>query len=158
MENWATEMNVLLQKKTLDFSEQEKENISYGYIINLLTKVENAVIFSNEELQSKVSFLITEIPVKTEGEALKYSTKHLNEISNLQTYVDEKFGLIPKGKYKRRYLVLGMSLGSTVFLSVGLALGNIALGIGIGLPIGIAFGMMYGNHLDSKAEKENKVL
>ena len=157
MENWATEMIVLLQKKTLDFSEQEKENISYSYLVNLLKKLENAVIVSNEELRLKVSFLITEIPVKTEGKSLKYNTKHLNELSNLQTYVEDKFGFIRKGKYKRRYLGLGMIMGWVVFLPVGVALGNIALGI-LGLPIGLAVGIMYGNHLDSKAKKENKVL
>jgi hypothetical protein len=157
MENWSTEMKVLLERKTLGFSEQEKENISYSYLVNLLKKLENVVIGANGELHSKVSFLITEIPVKTEGKSLKYSTKHLNEISNLQTYVDEKFGFIRKGKYKRRYRGLGMITGWMVFLPVGVALGNIALGM-LGLPIGLVFGIIYGNNLDSKAENENRTL
>jgi hypothetical protein len=55
MVNWLVEMDALLKTKTLDFSEQEKENISYSYLVNLLKKDENTAINSNEELQSKVS-------------------------------------------------------------------------------------------------------
>lgn len=158
MENWVTEMKELLQAKTVHFSEQERENIEYSYLSNLLQKLTKKVIISDEELQSKVGFVIKEIPIKTDGKSLKYRTKHLNEISNLQTYVDKKFGFIRKGRYKSRYMALGMSLGWVVFLPVGVALENIALGIGIGLPIGLTTGIIYGNYLDFKAEKEHKVL
>jgi hypothetical protein len=67
MVNWLVEMDALLKTKTLDFSEQEKENISYSYLVNLLKKDENTAINSNEELHLKVSYLIAEIPVKTGG-------------------------------------------------------------------------------------------
>jgi hypothetical protein len=158
MENWLVEMDALLKTKTLDFSEQEKENISYSYLVNLLKKDENTAINSNEELQSKVSYLITETPVKTEGKALNYSTKYLNEISNLQTYVAEKCGLVPKGKFKMRFLPLGIGVGWAVFLPLGVAFGNIALGLALGIPIGLAVGIIYGNYLDNRAEKENRSL
>jgi len=158
MENSLVEMNALLKTKTLNFSAQEKENISYSYLINLLKKEEIAAIAFNEELYLKVSDLITEIPVKTAGKAVNYSTKYLNEISNLQTYVEEKYGLVPKGKFKMRFLPLGIGLGWAVFLPLGVAFGNIAIGLALGIPIGLAVGIIYGNYLDNRAEKENRTL
>jgi hypothetical protein len=158
MENSLVEMNALLKTKTLNFSAQEKENISYSYLINLLKKEEIAAIAFNEELYLKVSYLITEIPVKAAGKTVNYSTKYLNEISNLQTYVEEKYGLVPKGKFKMRFLPLGIGLGWAVFLPLGVAFGNIAIGLALGIPIGLAVGIIYGNYLDNRAEKENRTL
>ena len=63
-----------------------------------------------------------------------------------------------KGKYKRRYLSLGIGLSWVLFLPLGVAFKNIALGLALGIPIGLAVGIIYGNYLDNRAEKENRTL
>ena len=54
MTNWTEEIKENLKNKTENFSIQEKENINYQYLYNLLVKIENGIIIENEELKSKV--------------------------------------------------------------------------------------------------------
>jgi hypothetical protein len=157
MENWLVEMDALLKTKTLDFSAQEKENISYSYLINLLSRIEDETVVADEELRSTIEYVVNEVSKRRDGKLL-YMKNQINEISNLKTYVDEKYDLIPKGKFRKRFLPLGISLGPAVGLLFGVVFGNIALGLALGIPIGLAVGIIYGNYLDNRAEKENRTL
>jgi hypothetical protein len=157
MENWTTEMNALLKTKTFEFSEQEREKISYSYLVNLLARTEDKTLFADEELRSTIEFVVGNMPSRRDGKLL-YMKNHINEISNLKIYIEEKYSLVPKGKFKRRFFPLGISIGPALGLAFGVAFGNIALGLILGFPIGIAFGVMYGNYLDRNAEMENRVV
>ena len=150
MKNWLDELKEVLENKTKNFSTQEKENISYKYLNNLMLKIENRIISENEELKSKLEYVINEIPNKTVEKVIVYNTKHLNEISNLQTFVEENFKLIKAGTFQRRFMVLGIPMG----LPFGAAFGNSALS----LIIGMIAGLLIGNYLDKKAEKENRTI
>jgi len=157
MENWATEIKEILKTKTLDFSEQEKENISYYYLINLLSRIEEETVVADEELRSTMEYVVNEVPKRRDGKLL-YMKNQINEISNLKTYVEEKYDLMPKGKFRKRFLPLGISLGPAVGLLLGVAFGNIAIGLILGILCGVFAGIRYGNHLDKKAEMENRTL
>ncbi|MFT4855457.1 MAG: hypothetical protein ACI8YP_003284 [Algoriphagus sp.] len=39
MSNWLEEIEILLKSKTANFSTQEKENIQFEYLKNLLEKI-----------------------------------------------------------------------------------------------------------------------
>ena len=158
MVNWVEEIKENLKNKTKNFSIQEKENISYQYLHNLLMKIENGIIIENEELKSKVEYVVNEMPNKTDGKKISYNTKQLNEITNLQTYVEEKFNLVKKGKFKTRYMGLGMTIGMPLGLPFGAAIGKIGLSLIIGMPIGMVIGFLIGNYIDKKAEIENRIL
>ena len=158
MINWAKEIKENLKNKTKNFSIQEKENISYQYLNNLLVKIENGIIIENEELKSKVEFVINEMPKKTSEKRISYNTKHLNEITNLQTFVEEKYNLIKEGKFKKRYMLLGISLGIPLGLLFRVAIGKMGLSLAIGISIGIVIGLLMGNYLDKKAKNENRIL
>ncbi|CAM3998381.1 hypothetical protein FLAN108750_04200 [Flavobacterium antarcticum] len=157
MENWEKEMKVTLDSKTKQFSILEKQHVSYTYFTNLLSRIEEGSMVTDVELRSKLEYVINDMPQKNDGK-LRYNRTQLIEISNLQLYVEEKFGLIKKGKFKRKYLPLGLTLGPALGLAFGVLLGKIALGLLIGIPIGMLFGVAYGNKLETKAEKENRVL
>ncbi|WP_413998892.1 hypothetical protein ACMDB5_14060 [Flavobacterium sp. W1B] len=158
MINWAEEIKEVLKNKTKNFSIQEKENISYQYLNNLLVKIEKGFIIENEELKSKVEYVVNEMPNKIDEKRISYNTKHLNEITNLQTFVEEKFNLIKEGKFKKRYILLGIPLGMPLGLPFGVAIGKIGLSLTIGMPIGMAIGLLIGNYLDKKAKNENRIL
>jgi hypothetical protein len=158
MKNWTEELKEVLENKTKKFSNQEKENLSYKYLSNLILKFENGSISENEELKSKVEYVINEMPNKTDETKIIYDTKHLNEISNLVTFVEENFKLIKAGTFQRRYMMLGIPLGMSLGLPFGAAFGNVGLGLIIGMPIGMITGLLIGNYLDKKAEKENRTV
>jgi hypothetical protein len=158
MTNWAGKIKEYLKNKTENYSIQEKENINYQYLYNLLAKIENGIIIENEELKSKVECVVNEMPNKTEGERISYNTKHLNDITNLETFVEEKYNLFKKGKFKKRYMLMGMTFGMPLGLPFGAAIGKIGLSLLIGMPIGMAIGLLIGNYKDKKTEIENRIL
>ncbi|WP_018675968.1 hypothetical protein [Riemerella columbina] len=158
MINWTEEIKENLKSKTKNFSIQEKENINYQYLYNLLVKIENGTIKENEELKLKVECVVNEIPNKIEGKRISYNTKQLKDITNLEAFVEEKYNLFKKSKFKKRYMSKGTTLGMLLGLSIGVAIGKIGLGLLIGMPIGMAIGFLIGNYKDKKAEKENRIL
>ena len=159
MENWITMKKENLFSKTDNYTYQEKQNLDFEYLENLLLKIEINLINENDsELQSKVDYVINEMPQKNSDGKLNYKTKHLNEISNLQTYVEEKYNFIKKNRHRNKYFGMGIPLGMIFGLPIASAIDNIALGPVIGFPIGMIVMAIIGNRLDKKAEKENKVL
>lgn len=158
MKNWTEKLKEVLEIKTKNYSSQEKKNISYKYLNNLILKIENGIISANEELKSKVEYVINEIPYKIPENNIIYNTKHLNEISNLQTFIEENFKLVKTKTFQKHYMLLVIPLGLPFGLPLGVALGNIGLGVIIGMPIGMIAGLLIGNYLDKKAEKENRTI
>ena len=158
MRNWTTEIEMVLISKTENYSNQEKENIHYEYLKNLIEKIETDKLIIETDLQTKIEYVINEIPNKTNEKKIDYKSKHINEITNLQTIIAQKFNLVKKKHYRMRYIALGIPLGMLFGLPVATAIGNIALGPAIGVPIGLCLGLIIGNRLDNKAIIENRVL
>jgi hypothetical protein len=158
MRNWTTEIEMVLINKTENYSNQEKENIHYEYLKNLIEKIETDKLIITTDLQTKIEYVINEMPNKTNEKKIDYKSKHLNEITNLQTIMAQKFNLVKKKHYRKRYIALGIPLGMLFGLSVATAVGKIALGPAIGVPIGLCLGLIIGNRLDNKAIIENRVL
>jgi hypothetical protein len=158
MRTWLDQMKELLNNKTINFSNQEKENISFEYLKNLLIKIEGKFIIEDAELQSKIEYVINEIPQKTNGKRINYKTKHINEITNLQAYIEQNFNFIKKGTFRSRYMLIGIPLGMPLGLPIGVLIGKVGLSMLIGIPIGMFIGLIVGNYLDKKAENENRIL
>jgi hypothetical protein len=158
MKNWTEEMEMVLISKTENYSNQEKENIHYEYLKNLIEKIKTDKLIIETDLQTKIEYVINEMPNKTNEGGINYTSKHLNEITNLQTIIAQKFNLVKKKQFTRQYRTLGISLGILFGLPVATAIGSIALGPAIGLPIGLSIGLIIGNRLDNKAIRENRVL
>jgi hypothetical protein len=74
--NWTEKLKRGLRNKTKNFKNQERKNISYRYLTNLILKIEGTGIISeNDELKS-IEFIINEMPNKTTGTSI-YNTKQL---------------------------------------------------------------------------------
>ncbi|MDI5894350.1 hypothetical protein [Flavobacterium algoritolerans] len=132
--------------------------IRLDLVLNPLLRQAAKLIIEDGELRSKLEYVISEIPNKTNGKRINYKAKHLNEISNLQTYVEEKFNYIKKGRYKRRYFLTGIPLGMPIGLPFGIAIGKIGLSLLVGMPIGMIIGLLIRNYLDKKTKIENRTL
>ena len=158
MKNWTKEMEMVLINKTANYSNQEKENLHSEYLKNLIEKIETEKLIIETDLQTKIEYVINEMPNKTNEKKIDYKFKHLNEITNLQTIIADKFNLVKKRHYIRRYMALGIPFGMLFGLPVATAIGKIALGPVIGMPIGMIIGLIIGNHKDNKARNENRVL
>ena len=158
MKNWTKEMEMVLISKTENYSNQEKENIHYEYLKNLIEKIETEKLIIETDLQTKIEYVINEIPNKTNEKRIDYKSKHINEITSLQTIIAQKFNLVKKRHYTWRYMALGIPLGMPLGLPIAAAFGKIAFGMIIGMPIGVIIGLIIGNHKDKKARNENRVL
>ena len=158
MKNWTKEMEMVLISKTENYSNQEKENIHYEYLKNLIEKIETENLNIETDLQTKIEYVLNEIPNKTNEKRIDYKSKHINEITNLQTIIVQKFNLVKKRHYTWRYMALGIPLGMPLGLPIAAAIGKIAFGMIIGMPIGVIIGLIIGNHKDKKARNENRVL
>ncbi|MBC5841105.1 MAG: hypothetical protein K2Y30_06910 [Flavobacteriaceae bacterium] len=151
-------MNIILQNKTANYADQEKQNLQIDYLKNLLSKIENDNLIIEPALQTTIESVINEMPIKTNEKKLDYKSQHLNKISNLKTAVKQKFNLVKKKHYTRQYLALGISMGLCFGLPFAVAIGNIALGPALGIPIGLATGLLIGSRFDKKAISEKRVL
>lgn len=151
-------MEIVLINKTENYSDQEKENIHYEYLKHLIEKIETEKLIIETDLQKKIEYVINEIPNKTNEKRIDYKSKHINEITNLQTILYQKFNLVRKRQYTRRYMALGISFGMLFGLPIALAIDKVALGPAIGVPLGLCIGLRIGNRQDNKAIFENRVL
>jgi F0F1-type ATP synthase assembly protein I len=151
-------MLAVLAEKTEHYSDQEKANISYDYLRNVISKIAVGAITADEVLGEKIGEVVRNLPVKVAGERMKYNRKVLSGISNLKSYIKDKFQLVPKGYHKSVFLPLGIAMGMPLGLPFGQMMGNIALGMPLGIPIGLAIGVGIGSYLDKKAEQENRVI
>jgi hypothetical protein len=72
MKNWTEEMEMVLISKTENYSNQEKENIHYEYLKNLIEKIETEKLSIETDLQTKIEYVINEIPNKTNEKRIDY--------------------------------------------------------------------------------------
>lgn len=158
MTNWTQKIQEILNDKTENYTSQDKANVNFEYLKNLLIKIEDNHIIESELLCSKMERVINGIQQKTPDQKVHYKTKNLNDLTNLQTFVEENFNYIPKGKFKKSYTSKGMIFGMSIGIAIGVALGKLAIGLPIGMLWGLGIGAFIGNKADRKAELENRVL
>ena len=158
MTNWTQKTLEILNEKTENYTSQEKANVNFGYLKNLLSKIEDNPITDSEVLHTKIEQVIHGIQPKAANQKVQYKTKNLNDITNLQTFVKENFNYVKKGKYKKSYTSTGMIFGMSIGIAIGVAFGKIAIGLSVGMLWGLGIGGFIGNNLDRKAEMENRVL
>lgn len=158
MTNWTQKTQEILNDKTENYTPQEKVTVNFEYLKNLLTKIEGNHIPDSELLCSKIEEVINGIQPKTANQKIQYKTKNLNDITNLQTFVEENFNYVKKGKFKRSYLSKGMIFGMSIGIAIGAAFGKIAIGLSVGMLWGLGIGGFIGSNLDRKAEIGNRVL
>ena len=158
MKDWYKEMETVLLNKTANYSKQEKENLQIEYLKNLITKIKTEELIIEKDLQTKIEGVIMDLPLKTNDEKVVYRSKHINEITNLQTTIAQKFNLVKKKHYLRKYRTMGIAIGLMISIPIATAFGKIALGPAIGVLFGLSIGLNIGNRRDNKAEIENRVL
>jgi hypothetical protein len=158
MINWTKELNIVLQYKTANYTDQEKQNLQIDYLKNLLSKIEDDNLIVEPALQTTIESVINEMPIKTNDKKIDYKSQHINKITNLQTAVKQQFNLVKKKHYSGQYLPLGIGIGMCFGLPFAVAIGNIALGPALGMPIGLMTGLSIGSRLDNKAISEKRVL
>ena len=151
-------MNIILQNKTANYTDQEKQNLQIDYLKNLLSKIEDDNLTVEPELQTTIESVINEMPIKTNDNKIYYKSQLINKISNLQTAVKQQFNLVKKKHFTRQYLAIGIGMGLCFGLPFAAAIGNIALSPALGMPIGLGIGLLIGSRLDNKAISEKRVL
>ena len=117
MKNWTEEMEMVLISKTENYSNQEKENIHYEYLKNLIEKIKTDKLIIETDLQTKIEYVINEMPNKTNEGGINYTSKHLNEITNLQTIIAQKFNLVKKKTLQKALYSFGISTWNAVWFT-----------------------------------------
>jgi hypothetical protein len=158
MNTWTIETKNLLLKKTESYSQQELINIGFTYLTNLLLKIEQNYITEENELKIKIENVINALPSIKTRKTIELNPKHLNELSNLQNFVEQKYQFVKKNNYRKKYVSMGIPLGMPFGLPFGLAIGKIGYSLIIGMILGIITGYLIGKYRDKRAENDNKVL
>ncbi|PHS10484.1 MAG: hypothetical protein COA88_01715 [Kordia sp.] len=109
-----------------------KRDFSIEDIISIETKLDTLELNLNDENRKK------------------YFRKVLN---SFKEYLKTEFSLVSKGYYTE----IGMSLGMCFGVAFGAAIEK-TIGTSSGLAIGMLIGLVIGRIMDTKAEKEGKVL
>ena len=121
----------------------------YDDFIQTLTKLDERDL-STENIISIESEL-DNLNLKTNNEnKKKYFSKALN---SFKEYLKKEFSLISKGYYT----AIGMSLGMCFGVSLGIPILK-GIGTPIGLVSGMLIGLVIGAIMDTRAEKEGRVL
>ncbi|MFC6996840.1 hypothetical protein [Rufibacter roseus] len=151
LEPWLQQTALELENRSQLYKEQELKNYFVPFLRNLLTKLPSLPASDQElvSLQQKIEELVSLIPPTYDVKSKEYRV-YLSKVDSLKSKLKERFKLVRKGHYKTIWLPLGIAIG----LPWGAAFKNIAMGI----PIGLCLGLFIGSYLDSKAEKEGRVI
>lgn len=143
--NNATNYFETLLSKTIKKSEIK----IYKNFIGILTELKNRNL-TEEQLRSiEVELEILKLKESPENKK-KYMRRKLNK---LKIFLREELSLILEGYYTG----IGMTLG----ISFGIVFGTMfeeTFGVSMGLGFGMLIGLIVGRTMDSKAEKQNRVL
>jgi len=121
----------------------------YDDFIQTLTKLIKRD-FSTEDVIS-IETKLDELKLKSNDENKK---KHFRKALNyFKEYLKTEFSLVSKGYYT----AIGMSLGMCFGVAFGSAIQE-TIGTSSGLVFGMLIGLCIGKLMDTKAEKEGKVL
>ena len=125
--------------------------------IEILTALKHRDL-TEKELQSLENKLDTlELKAK-----IKNRTKYYKRIiEEFKIYMKDELSLTVSGYYATLGLTLGMAFGPGLGMVLGMLFPNYferSMGIMLGLLAGIVIGQLVGNHLDTKAEMQNRIL
>ncbi|MGH1388161.1 hypothetical protein [Kordia sp.] len=150
--DWKRAAIHTLDEKTTSFDESLHKKVETDYFKRLLEKMATHAA-SPEALtafKTQIDAFLAAIPTKAgfeDKDTRRAFSKKKTKIKNAATM---KHKLVHKGYYVSMWIPLGMAFG----LPWGLVFGNVAFG----LPIGLVFGLAIGTWLDSKAQKEGRVV
>lgn len=143
--------------RTIDFTgDNPKFEKSYTEFGKLLTELNKRDLPNH--LVEQISQHINEVNASSIQEKKKLIKQVKKQQTKILSLVEKTLKIVPKGYYRNRWMVLGMTAFGLPFGVVfGMSLGNIAF-LGIGLPIGMGIGLAVGNGLDKKAFNEDRQL
>jgi len=141
---------VILLFKTLSNQTSKKSELKvYDDFIDTLTKL-NKRELSIEDIISIETKLDTLKLKSNNGNKKRYFRKALN---SFKEYIKKEFSLVSKGYYT----AIGMSIGMCFGVAFGTLISK-TMGTSTGLIFGMLIGLCIGQLMDTKAEKEGKVL
>ena len=137
--------------KSLITETTKKSDIKvYQSFLGILTALKN-----RELTQEDVRSIEEELDILKLKEYPENKKRYLRrKRDKFKEYLKTEFSLITEGYYTGIGLALGMSFG----VAIGASLFGPSSGSGLGISLGMVVGLIIGRVMDSKAEKENRVL
>lgn len=110
----------------------------------------------NRELKEKqIQSIEKELDIlKLKANPEKRKRYFKRKLTTFKVYLKKELSLISKGYYT----AIGMSLGMCFGVALGSSVFGLSSGTSSGLAIGMLIGIVIGRKLDTKAEKEGRVL
>ncbi|MEJ7559782.1 MAG: hypothetical protein WKF66_15840 [Pedobacter sp.] len=148
---WQEEQRALLNQKSVGLNEASQKKYGIDYISGAIAKVplRSQGDEQKENFRLKTESLISIIPIAelSRPDSVKL---YLKELSSYRAFILKEFNMVSKGHHLARWMPLGVAIG----VAFGVALKN----IGIGIAVGIGMGVAIGSGLDTKAEKEGRLI
>lgn len=150
-QNWQDQSQNFLNRKAALLDEKQRKSLQIDLVSRAIAKVPDQIHdpVQIEEFKRATELLIDSIPNTNDGQTLNRKD-YAAKLSAYKTMLMKKHGIVTEGYYMAIWTSLGISFG----VAFGLLLKNLALGIALGVAIGVAF----GTGLNSKAQKQGKVL
>jgi len=139
-----------LLKDLVSQTDRKSELKIYHNFIGILTALKNRDLTREEARSIEEELDLLKLKEYPENKK-KYLRRKLNEF---KIYLKAEFSLISEGYYTGIGLALGMSFG----VAIGASIFGPSSGSGLGISLGMVVGLIIGRTMDSKAEKENRVL
>lgn len=127
----------------------------YNQLGELLKSLEKKKL--SEETNNFINEQIESLNFVSDSE--KFLLKKIKESENeILDHLEKKVNLVPKNRYRKRWLVLGIgAFGIPLGLVLSFVSGNMTL-LSSGVPIGIGVGILVGSSMDKKALKDERQL
>lgn len=156
---WKQRMTAHLNQKTEWYSEQEKINIQYTFLLKCIELVGQKTegYQQTPELKSRIEIIIELLPQKTaDDKKLKYrNTQFINRTEKLKNFIKKHFKLEDESSIKQNAWFYAYGVGMTLGVLFGIALGKTAIGICFGIPLGILVKPFIEKYLMQEAKKKN---
>lgn len=160
-EVWATEKLQELKIVTNSYSSQEKEQVRLTYLNNLLSRLIEFDLDSEDIIIGQIESVINALPKEFE-EFMSGSYQPI--FHDLVFDVKKRFNLIPKNFHRNDFnplstaKLVGYILGGISIYLISMLLKKPALAIGFGVILIMFISTVTGIILDKKAQRENRVL
>ncbi|HUH26088.1 MAG TPA: hypothetical protein VLY87_05640 [Flavobacterium sp.] len=158
---WKQRMTTQLNQKTEWYSEQEKTNIQYTFLLKCieLVGIKNEGYQQTTELKSRIEIIIELLPQKTADEKkLKYrNTQFINRTEKLKNFVKKHFKLEDESSVRQNAWFYAYGVGMSLGVFFGVLLGKTALGICFGIPLGMLAKPFIENYLMQEAKRKEQL-
>ena len=107
-----------------------------------------------QAFKSEISGLLQELSLLVQMPNKQNQRSYSKSINNIVTHLKKVHKLVNKG----HYIGIGIGIGTAIGAGLGGVLGAASDNPAIGTPLGMAVGLAIGSYLDTKAEREGKVI